>query len=142
MIDGGKGQLNIAKKVLEELDILNVDLCSLAKPHEGEDRDKIFLPGRMNPVLLPKNSSVLHLLMRLRDEAHRFAITYHKSLRHKKLQASKLDTIPGIGAAKKKALLKHFGSLKRVKLASVDDLCGVVGVTRSLAESVHERLNK
>ncbi len=142
VIDGGKGQLNIAKKVLEELDILNVDLCSLAKPQEGEDRDKVFIPGRSNPILLPKNSSSLHLLMRLRDEAHRFAITFHKQLRGKQLQASELDKIPGIGDAKKKALLKHFGSLKRVKLASVAQLAEVKGVTRELAEQVHRTLKQ
>jgi excinuclease ABC subunit C len=80
--------------------------------------------------------------MRLRDEAHRFAITYHKSLRLKKLRTSELDGITGIGEAKKRALLKHFGSLKRVKLASVEELCKVSGITKSLAESIRAELIK
>ncbi len=141
VIDGGKGQLNIAKQVLIDLDILNVDLCSLAKPKEGEDRDKVFIPGRANPILLPKNSQALHLLMALRDEAHRFAITFHRSLRQKKLQSSLLDEIAGIGPAKKKALLKHFGSLKRVKEASLEQLSAVSGITNALAEVIYQALH-
>ena len=154
VIDGGKGQLGIARQVLQELDILNVDLCSLAKPSKEkrgrkgtasaspykDDRDKVFRPGRKNPILLPRNSSSLHMLMRLRDEAHRFAITYHKKLRQRDLRHSKLDQIPGIGEARKKALLKHFGSLKRIGKASVEELQGVTGVSAAAAATIHTRL--
>lgn len=83
VIDGGKGQLNIVTAVMEELNITGIDIISLAKEHEGEDQDKVFLPGRKNPVLLGRHSNLLHLLMRIRDEAHRFAITYHRKLRAK-----------------------------------------------------------
>jgi len=140
VVDGGKGHLNIAQKVLQELDVLNVDLCSLAKPQAGEDRDKIFRPGRKNPILLSKNSSSLHLMMRIRDEAHRFAITYHKALRHKKMRSSLLDGIAGIGAKKKKALLRHFGSLKGVQAASVAELQAVSGMSPALAKRIYQVL--
>jgi len=141
VIDGGKGQLNIAQRVLQELDVLNVDLCSLAKPHGNEDRDKVFRPGRKNPIRLDKNSSVLHLLMRLRDEAHRFAITYHKSLRSKTIRRSKLDTILGVGPSRKKTLLKYFGSLKRVEAANTTQLQEVEGISPALAEKIYAGLH-
>ncbi|MDO8644131.1 MAG: excinuclease ABC subunit C, partial [bacterium] len=85
VVDGGRGQLGVAQKVLEGLEMTGVDLISLAKKKEGEKQDKVFIPGRKNPILLKPRSSVLHLLMQIRDEAHRFAVTYHRKLRSKKV---------------------------------------------------------
>lgn len=141
VIDGGKGQLATALKVLEELDVLNVDVCALAKARPDEDGDKVFLPGRKNPVRFPRNSSALHLLMRLRDEAHRFAITYHKKLRQKGVRRSRLDAIPGVGAARKKDLLRYFGSLKRLSAASREDLQKMPGLPAALAERIWQALH-
>ncbi len=143
VIDGGKGQLNVARDVLRDLEIENIDLISFAKDKSDwkpvkSQGEKIYLPNRKDPVLLRANSPVLFLIQRIRDEAHRFAITYHKSLRKKAAFRSALDLLPGIGPKRKKALLKHFGSLKRIREASVDDLAAVPGMTRNTSQTVHE----
>jgi excinuclease ABC subunit C len=142
VVDGGKGHLAIAETVLSALEVTGVELCSIAKPHGDEDCDKIYRPGRKNPIKFLKNASALHLFMRLRDEAHRFAIGFHKKLREKKVQKSKLDEIPGLGPAKKKILLKHFGSLKRIEEARLEDLKDVPGIGGQLGGLVYAHLHQ
>ncbi|MDP2689794.1 MAG: excinuclease ABC subunit UvrC, partial [Deltaproteobacteria bacterium] len=121
LIDGGKGQLNIAHRVLDELGCAGeIGLASIAKgKYEGES-DKIYIYGRKNPTVFSRNSQVLFLLMRIRDEAHRFAITFHKKLRGKRAVSSALDDVPGIGAKRKKELIQRFGSLSGIKGATVE----------------------
>ncbi|HEY8341049.1 MAG TPA: excinuclease ABC subunit UvrC [Egibacteraceae bacterium] len=137
IIDGGKGQLNAARRALDELGITDVEVCALAKRLE-----EVFLPDREESVLLPRSSEALFLLQRIRDEAHRFAITYHRQLRGKSMTESAFDGIPGVGPARRKALLKHFGSLKRVRAATVEELAEVEGVSATLARVIHEHLSR
>jgi len=147
VVDGGIGQLNVLTRVLDELGITNVSAAGLAKSRitrgmskaELERSDeRIFLPGRKNPVVLRQNSSPLLLLARIRDEAHRFAITHHKLVRGKAAIASVLGEIDGVGVKRQRALLLHFGSLKRLKEASVEELMEVKGMTRKVVEAVRE----
>jgi excinuclease ABC subunit C len=149
VIDGGKGQLNVALEVLRELGITEVDVIGLAKMRVERDArateirhsdERVFLPGRKNPVVLRQNSAALLLLTRLRDEAHRFAITYHRELRGKDRLRSPLDEIPGIGPGRRKALLKAFGSLTRVADATVEQLAEIPGITAETAALIKERL--
>jgi excinuclease ABC subunit C len=149
MVDGGKGQLGVAVEVFRELGITEVDAIGLAKMRTERDpfgeevshlAERVFLPGRKNPVVLKSNSTALFLLQQVRDEAHRFAITYHRLLRAKERLGSSLDTVPGIGPARRKALLRHFGSLKRVYAATVEELTQVPGVTPAMAEAIHKQL--
>jgi excinuclease ABC subunit C len=135
VIDGGKGQLSAARRALDELGIEGVDLCSLAKRLE-----EVFLPDREESILLPRGSEALFLMQRIRDEAHRFAITYHRSLRGKAMTESAFDGIPGVGPARRKALLAHFGSLRKVREANVDELAEVEGISTVLAEAIHAHL--
>ncbi len=141
LIDGGKGQLNAALDVLRELGINGPDVIGLAKARSGEegaDREfeRVFLPGVEEPVILEPTSATTHLVARVRDEAHRFAITYHRKLREKSAVRSELDDIPGIGPARKKALLRHFGSLAKVKQATAEEMAGVKGMTKKVAEEI------
>ena len=124
MVDGGKGQLGVAVEVFRELNITEVDLIGLAKMRTERDpfteevahsAERIFLPGRKNPIVLKPNSTALFLLQRIRDEAHRFAITYHRQLRAKERLSSPLDSVPGVGPGRRKLLLRHFGSIKRIQ---------------------------
>lgn len=181
IVDGGKGQLAVARQVFEELGITDVMLAALAKSRrvrsgdalsaawehadeeraaadEGNDEDwldeerewvtpnqkrgrseeRIFLPERKNPVVFPPNSPALFLLQRIRDEAHRFAITYHKRLRSAENRRSILDEIPAIGERRKRALLKHFGSLAAIRAASLEELQEVPGMTTAAARAVYE----
>src|SRR5439155_9537419 len=205
VVDGGKGQLNVARAALKEaaLTLQDVPLAGLAKsrvledeerfaarqgfrvvdawatragpepevpqiagdaetgaavpqppPRRGRSRQKgrfvksdiersperVFLPGQKNPVVLRQNTSELHLLARLRDEAHRFAITFHRKLRRERNFKSVLEEIPGIGEKRKRALLSHFGSLKRIRAATVDDIAQVDGFNRELAQRVQQFL--
>ncbi|HSE83739.1 MAG TPA: excinuclease ABC subunit UvrC [Thermodesulfobacteriota bacterium] len=141
LIDGGKGQLNIANEVLRELGFLEeVALASIAKGREEGEVDKIYIPGRKNPLTLSPNSKELLFFMRVRDEAHRFAITYHKQLRGKKAFESELDSIPGIGSKRKKALLKHFGTVSAIREASVEELSAASGISRKAAEEIKHYL--
>jgi excinuclease ABC subunit C len=135
LIDGGVGQLGRAVKVLRELD-LDIPVAGLAKRME-----EVFLPGRSEPVRIPRDEPALHLLQRVRDEAHRFAIEYHRKLRGKRMVDSILDDVPGVGPARKKLLLRHFGSLKKMRGASEEELAGVVpaGVATDLYETLHRR---
>jgi len=139
MIDGGKGQLNMALAVLEEFGLSKrLDVIGIAKPDaaKGESVDKIFTPGRADPVLLGGERNLLLFLQRIRDEAHRVAITYHRKRRGKRSMASVLDRIQGIGKKRKEALLAHFGSIKKIRAATLEDLRGVPGMNRSAAEAV------
>ena len=147
MVDGGKGQLGVAMAVLKELAIDTVDIIGLAKMRTKSDAfeeevqhssERVFLPGRKNPIVLARNSTALFLLQRIRDEAHRFAITYHRQLRSKEQFQSALENIPGVGPVTRKALLRHFGSLKKIKAATIMELQEVPGISQKLAETIFE----
>lgn len=135
VIDGGKGQLNRAAEVMDELGIQGVTVVSLAKRME-----EVFVPGRPDPIVIPRGADALYLLQQIRDEAHRFALTYHRLKRGKRMTRSALDGIPGLGETRRKQLLKHFGSVKRVREASLDELQAVPRLPKSVAEAVHEAL--
>ncbi|MGH7890864.1 MAG: excinuclease ABC subunit UvrC [Thermodesulfobacteriota bacterium] len=142
LIDGGKGQLNIAHRVLDELGGAGeIGLASIAKGRYEGESDKIYIYGRKNPIVFSRNSQVLFLLMRIRDEAHRFAITYHKKLRGKRAISSALDGVPGIGAKRRKELIKRFGNLSGIREASVDEIAAVPGINRKIAEELKEKLS-
>ncbi|HSJ45271.1 MAG TPA: excinuclease ABC subunit UvrC [Euzebyales bacterium] len=132
IIDGGKGQLNAARASLDELGISGVDICGLAKRLE-----EVFLPDRSEPVLLPRASEALYLLQRIRDEAHRFAVTYHRTLRGRRMTESAFDEIDGIGPARRRSLLDAFGSLQGVRDADIEELEQVPGISSTLAHSIH-----
>ncbi len=140
IVDGGKGHLNVARRVLEELDVVTVDLVGLAKEEGRHDKgmttEQIFLVNLKDPIILKKNSPLLFLLQNIRDEAHRTAITFHRSLRSKSTIKSALSDIPGIGEAKRKILLKHFGSLKRVLEATEVELAEIKGITKKDASTI------
>lgn len=135
IIDGGKGHLNVAIKVFAELDIITVDLIAVAKEQGRHDKgitsEQVFLPNVKDPILLKKNSPVLFLLQRIRDEAHRFAITFHRKSRSKKLLRTSLLDIPGIGPKKSMALLKHFGGVPQIMAATVEELTHVGGLSKA-----------
>jgi len=137
IVDGGKGQLGVAVEVLGEFELLDrIPVVGLAKREE-----EIFRPGESKPLWLKRGSPALHLVQRIRDEAHRFAITYHRNLRRKEQTRSKLDDVPGIGPARRKALLTYFGGdLERIRQASLDDLLAVPGMDRRSAVAVKEHL--
>ena len=134
IIDGGKGQLGAAMEALEETG-MSVPICGLAKENE-----EIFLPGRPDSILLPRDSQALFLVQRVRDEAHRFAITFHRAKRSKAAFKSGLDDVPGVGPVRKKALIRHFGSVKAIREASIDELTSVDGVNRQVAEQIKATL--
>ena len=135
IIDGGKGQLSVAEEVFREMGIEGVKLIALAKREE-----EIFIPGQPESLRLARHSQALHLLQRIRDEAHRFGITYHRSLRAKKGLHSQLDAIPGIGPRRRRALLAKFGSLDAIREASMEELLQVEGMTKSAAQKLKESL--
>jgi excinuclease ABC subunit C len=136
IVDGGKGQLSRAVQVLEKYHLLDkLTVAGLAKQEE-----ELFVPNRSRPLVLPKHSQGLYLIQRIRDEAHRFAITAHRKKRTRLGLASALDSIPGIGPARRKALLKHFGSIDMIKAATPDELTVVPGITRGLAVSIQAHL--
>jgi len=136
IIDGGPGQLAAARRAMDELGIEGVDVCAIAKRLE-----EVYLPETKDPILLPRGSEALFLVQRIRDEAHRFAITYHRSLRGKAMTESALDEIPGVGPARRRALLMHFGSLRKVRHASVEELSVVDGISPALAETIYDTLH-
>ena len=143
MVDGGKGQLNIALAVLNELGLFGAfDVIGIAKPDttRGERDDKIYKPGQANPVLWGRDLDGLLLLQRIRDEAHRCAVTFQRQRRHKRSLRSALDTIPGVGPKRKAALFKSFKTLRKIRTASVADLIRVPGINRRVAEAVLEHL--
>ena len=135
IIDGGRGQLNAALEVMREMEVDFIPVAGLAKENE-----ELFVPEVPEPVVLPRNSQGLYLLQRIRDEAHRFALAYHQKVRKRSTLQSAMDAVPGIGPKRKKALLKHFGTVKAIREASIDELAAVVGMTRSLAEKVKQHL--
>ncbi|MGX8694070.1 MAG: excinuclease ABC subunit UvrC [Methanobrevibacter sp.] len=132
VIDGGKGQLGMACGVLEKLNLTHIPIIGLAKEFE-----EIYIPNSKRPIIIPKNNVALHLLQQVRDESHRFAITYHRKLRSKNIQASSLDNIPGIGKKRKINLLKEFGTIDNIKNASVSDLAKIKGMNQKTAENVY-----
>ncbi|UZK65990.1 excinuclease ABC subunit UvrC [Sphingomonas sp. M1-B02] len=139
LVDGGRGQLNAVKGVLEDLGIEDVNVVGVAKgPHHGRDGREVFhlMDGRER--MLPVNSPVLFYLQRLRDEVHRFAIGAHRAKRAKAIGASPLDDVPGIGPARKKALLMHFGTARAVRGASLEDLQKAPGVSKAMAQQLHD----
>jgi excinuclease ABC subunit C len=137
VIDGGKGQLRRAVEVIDELGIEDVTVVSLAKRME-----EVFRPDRAEPIVIPRTSEALYLLQQIRDEAHRFAITYHRLKRGKRMTQSALDGIPGLGEARRKALLKEFGSVKQIREATLDELAAVKGVPRGVAETLYGSLHE
>ncbi len=136
IVDGGKGQLGVAVEVLESYGLTGrVPVVGLAKQHE-----ELFVPGRSRSIMLPRRSQGLYLLQRIRDEAHRFAITHQRQRRVRMGVASQLDSIPGIGPTRRRALLKHFGSLDAIREASVEQIAAVPGISRELAETIKAEL--
>jgi excinuclease ABC subunit C len=136
VVDGGQPQVNAAAAVLADLGITDVALCGLAKRLE-----EVWLPGEDFPVILPRTSEALYLLQRVRDEAHRFAITFHRQRRSKRMTASGLDSVPGLGETRRKALLRHFGSVKRLGQATPEEIAEVPGIGRRTAEAILAALN-
>jgi excinuclease ABC subunit C len=144
LVDGGKGQLNIAVAVLDNLGIRGpLTLAGIAKKdiERGDQADKIYLPNRANPVNLGTDGRLLLLLQQIRDEAHRFAVTYQRKRRGRKAVRSRLDGIEGVGPKRKKMLLKHFGSIKKIRAATVDEIGELPGISVSLAEVIKKTLN-
>ncbi len=147
VVDGGRGQLSVAQRALEEAGV-SVPAVGLAKararPGSGEtvehSPERVFLPGRINPVVLPRNSSGLFLLQRLRDEAHRFAVTHHRRRRARSALSSALEAVPGVGEKRRRALLRHFGSLRRLRGATPGDIAEVPGISAALAEAIARHL--
>ncbi|RNE49205.1 excinuclease ABC subunit UvrC [Corynebacterium alimapuense] len=137
IVDGGAPQVAAAQKVFDELGIVDVTLVGLAKRLE-----EIWIPGEADPLILPRNSQGLYLLQQIRDEAHRFAITYHRQQRSKRMRVSELDGISGLGASRRTELVKHFGSVKKLRLASVEEIEQVVGFGPKLAAAVYAGLHK
>jgi len=135
LIDGGKGQLNAAQAAMHEVGADSVPIASLAKENE-----QLFIPQRTKPIILPGNSPGLQLLQRLRDEAHRFALSYHQKIRQKRTFASVFDNIPGIGPRRKRALLRQFGSVRAIQEASLEELAATKGMTQGLAKRIKESL--
>ena len=132
VIDGGKGQLGMACGVLEKLNLTHIPIIGLAKEFE-----EVYIPNSSRPIIIPKNNTALHLLQQVRDESHRFAITYHRKLRSKNIQASSLDDIVGIGKKRKISLLKEFGSVDNIKKASIEELAKINGMNLKTAENVY-----
>ena len=150
VVDGGKGQLAMALAAMREVGVTGVEAVGLAKMRvhaaarsaEIERlEERVFLPGQSNPVILKRNSNALFLLQRVRDEAHRFAITYHKKLRTKQTLYSALDEIPGVGGVRKRALLRAFGSIKRIEEATLEDLLQVPSMNEKIAREILDRLH-
>lgn len=139
LIDGGKGQVSAVREVFERLDIDDVSFIGIAKgPHHGREGREVFHFPDGRELTLPVNAPVLFYLQRLRDEVHRYAIGAHRAKRAKAITASPLDEVPGIGPARKKALLLHFGTARAVRSASLEDLQKAPGVSAAVARTVHD----
>jgi excinuclease ABC subunit C len=137
LVDGGKGQLGVAERVVAELGLEDeIPIASLAKRFE-----EVYLPGSADPVRIPRQSEALYLLQRIRDEAHRFAITYHRELRGKRMTSSALDGIPGLGPVRKKRLAKELGGVNAVKRAALEDLKALDWLPDSVADAVYAKLH-
>jgi excinuclease ABC subunit C len=135
LIDGGRGQLSSVIAVIDETGVKSVPVASLAKENEH-----IFIPQRLKPIILPPTSPGLQLLQRLRDEAHRFAVSYHRNIRKKHHFTSALDSVPGIGPRRKKSLLRQFGSVSVIKEATLEELATTQGLNLSIARRIKEFL--
>jgi excinuclease ABC subunit C len=135
IVDGGKGQLAFAVDAMRDLGVAHIPVAGLAKK-----REELFVQDHDEPIVLPRDAEALYLVQRIRDEAHRFAITYHRDLRGKAATHSALDSIPGVGPKRKKALLRKFGSVKAIREASVEDIASTVGLTRATAQKLKELL--
>lgn len=145
IVDGGKGQLNVACAVIKDLGLTDrFDIVAIAKkePERGETEDRIFKPGRANPVTFGRDGDLLLFLQRVRDEAHRSAVSYHRKRRNRETIRSDLDLIPGVGKKRKSDLLKHFKSVEQLRKATLEELCAVPGIQRKLALSIRESLQK
>jgi excinuclease ABC subunit C len=144
VLDGGAGQLGTTVKALRELGVVDLDIVGLAKARPGQRGEKgherVYLPGRKEPVVLPEDEPETLLLARIRDEAHRFAIRYHRKVRSQLAVSSLLDRIEGVGTAWRTRLLRRFGSVKGVREASLEELMLVPGLPRSTAKRIHEFL--
>jgi excinuclease ABC subunit C len=136
LIDGGKGQLGVAVRVLEELGLEDICVASLAKRFE-----EVYMPGRDEPIRIPRDSEALYLLQQVRDEAHRFAITYHRQLRDKKMIVSVLDDVPGLGPTRKKRLLKEFGSVKKMRELTEEDFVALSWLPDAVGRATYARLH-
>jgi excinuclease ABC subunit C len=137
VVDGGKGQLGVAVRVLHELGLDGeIPVCALAKQFE-----EVYVPGKADPIRLPRQSEALYLLQRIRDESHRFAITYHRQLRGKRMTKSALDDIPGLGPGRKKRLIKEFGGVKAVKQASLEQLRALSWLPETVADAVFTKVH-
>jgi len=136
MVDGGKGQLSIAVGVLRDFNLTEQQVIGLAKRLE-----EVFIPGRKEPLSISKTSPALNLLKKVRDEAHRFAITYHRKLRGKRTTASELDNIPGVGPSRRTALLNHFGSVKKIRAASAEEIAAVKNIPKKLADKIYRHFH-
>jgi excinuclease ABC subunit C len=134
IVDGGKGQLNAALGALASVD-MQVSICGLAKENE-----ELFLPGQSESILLPRDSQALFLVQRIRDEAHRFAVTFHRAKRSKATFQSSLDSVSGVGPSRRKALIRKFGSVKGIREATIEELATVDGISRNLAEHIKANL--
>jgi excinuclease ABC subunit C len=138
VVDGGKGQLSVAIRVLENLGLADeIPVASLAKRFE-----EVYVPGESDPIRLPRQSEALYLLQRIRDEAHRFAISYHRELRGKRMTKSALDDIPGLGPTRKKRLVKELGGVKAVKEADVETLRALPWLPDKVADAVYDKLHR
>jgi len=145
VIDGGKGHLSVAMRTIDSLGLDNPpDVISIAKADQGEPgtADKIYLPNRKNALILARNHPVLSLLMRLRDETHRRAVSYYRKRSKKKLTGSELDRIPGVGPKRKRALLKYLGDLQSIAKAEIGELEGVPGIDQVVAENIFEYFHR
>jgi excinuclease ABC subunit C len=137
LIDGGRGQLNAALRGMEDAGVGGIPVASLAKRFE-----EVFVPGRPDPIVIPRSSEALYVLQHVRDEAHRFAITFHRQRRDASMSRSVLDEIPGVGRTRKQRLMKTFGSVDGLKRATVDEIKAVPGIPRHIAEEIHRALQK
>src|SRR5262249_17984079 len=133
IVDAGEGALSAALEALWEVGVTDIPVIALAKEHE-----EIFRPGEPDPLVLPRNSQALYLVQRIRDEAHRFAITYHRKVRTKQTFDSLLDSVPGVGPRRKQQLLRRFGSVKAIREATLNELAATPGMTRAAAEKIKE----
>jgi excinuclease ABC subunit C len=136
LIDGGKPQVGAAKGVLDELGLHDLPLAGIAK-----EREELFLPDRPAPVVLPSTSQALYLVQRIRDEAHRFAITYHRELRGKRMTVSVLDGIPGLGEVRRKRLVKELGGVTAVKQATLEELQALAWLPDAVARAIHDKVH-
>jgi excinuclease ABC subunit C len=136
LIDGGKGQLNVAVRVLEELGLEDICVAGLAKRFE-----EVYRPGEAEPVRIPRDSEALYLLQQVRDEAHRFAITYHRQLRDRKMTRSVLDDVPGLGPTRRTRLLKEYGSVKRLRALTEEEIVAITWLPDAVGRNLFAHLH-